>query len=72
MKDEVSAAQRKTQFHLLTLKEAAEKLGIRPITLYTWCQMKKIPYFKIGRYLKFDERDIDSFISGQRIESVSY
>lgn len=61
----------KNKFNLMTLKEAAQKLGIAPLTLYTWCQMKRLPYYKIGRYLKFDERDLDRFIFEQRVESVS-
>lgn len=61
----------KNKFNLMTLKEAAQKLGIAPLTLYTWCQMKRLPYYKIGRYLQFDERDLDRFIFEQRVESVS-
>ena len=69
--DEVhSTTPPKNRFNLMTLKEAAQKLGIAPLTLYTWCQMKKIPYFKIGRFVRFDERDLDRFIAQQRVEQV--
>jgi len=62
----------KDSYNLIGLKEAAQKLRIAPLMLYGWCQMKKIPYFKIGRYLRFDENDLDRFISQQRIEQISY
>lgn len=50
---------------LLTTKEAAAKLGVRPATLNTWrCTgTHSLPFIKIGkRKVMYLERDLDEFI----------
>ena len=51
---------------LLTTKEAAAKLGMRPATLNTWrCTgANSLPFIKVGkRKVLYLERDIDEFIA---------
>jgi excisionase family DNA binding protein len=47
---------------LLSVEEAAERLGIKRGTLYHWIPDGKIKYVKIGRMRRFRESDIDAFI----------
>ncbi len=51
---------------LLTIQEAAEKLGVRPNTLYLWVSQKRVPHRKIGRLVRFRECDLEEFVEKQR------
>jgi excisionase family DNA binding protein len=48
---------------LLTIKELAEQLRIRPSTLYSWAAQGKIPCRKIHGLVRFDQKDIDRWLS---------
>ncbi len=51
---------------LLTIQEAAERLGVKPNTLYLWVSQKRIPHRKIGRLVRFRECDLEEFVEQQR------
>jgi excisionase family DNA binding protein len=51
---------------LLTIAEAAIVLGVKPQTLYLWVSLRRIPYRKIGRLVRFTESDLEEFISRQK------
>ena len=55
--------------HLMSIQEAADYLGISLHTLYGWVNMKKLPYYKIGRFVKFDIKDLNVWIESQKIEA---
>lgn len=47
----------------ISLEEAAEYLGIKPITLRTWIKLKNdIPAHKIGKKWKFKKRELDEWV----------
>lgn len=50
---------------LLTSGEAAEYLGILPITLLRWANSKKIPGFKMGRVWRFKKERLDAWLDKQ-------
>jgi len=48
---------------LLTVQQAAERLGLKPSTLYAWAYERRIPTVKLfGRSLRFKASDIDKLI----------
>jgi excisionase family DNA binding protein len=52
---------------LLSVKETAEMLGIACSTIYNKTSKKSehkfpIPYIKVGRMIKFEKRDITSWL----------
>jgi excisionase family DNA binding protein len=47
---------------LITIKEVAEILNIKPATLYQWAELKQIPCFKLNGCLRFDIEDIMEWI----------
>ena len=49
--------------------ELAEYLGIKVNTVYAWVSMRKIPFHKIGKLVKFDPRDIDVWTARLRVEA---
>jgi excisionase family DNA binding protein len=48
---------------LLTIKELADQLRIKPTTLYSWAAQGKIPCRKIHGLVRFDQHDIDRWLS---------
>jgi len=53
---------------LLNLEEVSEWLGITVNTLYSWTCQRKIPYYKVGRLLKFDEKELESWLKDRHVE----
>jgi excisionase family DNA binding protein len=51
---------------LYSIPEAAEVLGISPITLGDWLRAKRITGTKIGRKWKITESDLQEFIERNR------
>lgn len=52
----------------LGVKELAEYLGIPINTLRSWVWLRKIPYVKLGKIVKFDLRDIEEWIKERKVE----
>lgn len=46
---------------ILTLEEVAAYLKLKPQTIYTWAQEKKIPAAKIGKEWRFRKSIIDEW-----------
>lgn len=46
----------------MTLEEVAAYLKLKPQTIYTWAQEKKIPAAKLGREWRFRKSIIDEWI----------
>ena len=47
---------------LLTVKELAEQLHIKPATLYAWAAHNKIPCLRIHGLLRFDRQTIHDWL----------
>jgi excisionase family DNA binding protein len=48
---------------IMTLEEVAEYLRVKPQTIYTWAQEKKIPAAKLGREWRFRKSMIDKWFN---------
>ena len=48
---------------LLTIKDLAKQLKIKPSTLYAWVAQRKIPCRKIHGLVRFDPGDIDRWVA---------
>ena len=57
------------RFEVMDIDQAAEYLGIKRQTLYSWVFQRKIPFFKIGRLVKFDRKELNRWISAKRMEA---
>jgi len=44
---------------LMSVKEAAEYLGVSGHMLYQMVSQRRIPYMKVGRLVKFDQAMLD-------------
>ena len=47
---------------IMTLEEVAAYLKLKPQTIYTWAQEKKIPAAKLGKEWRVSREDLSSFI----------
>ena len=58
---------------LLTRKEAAEYLGVRPETLAVWhCTGRyKLPLVKVGRSCRYRLADLEAWISARTVGAVT-
>ncbi len=46
----------------LTVREAAQFLGVSPQTVYLWVERKQIPHFRVmGRNIRFLRSDLEPF-----------
>ncbi|MBT3367835.1 MAG: helix-turn-helix domain-containing protein [Nitrospina sp.] len=55
--------------HLLDYKSAAEWLGIRPQSLRRWVSQRRIPFKKLGRVVRFDADELQSWIDSHSIHA---
>src|SRR6266481_1374205 len=47
-----------TRKNLISANEIAEVLGIQCQTVYLWVRQKRIPFYRVGRLVKFDEAEV--------------
>ena len=53
---------------LLTMEEAAERLGTTPRHVRRLVFERRIAYRKLGRYVRFHPDDLEEYISANRVE----
>ncbi len=53
---------------IMTLEEVAEYLRVKPQTIYTWAQEKKIPAAKLGKEWRFRKSVVDKWFNDQMDE----
>jgi excisionase family DNA binding protein len=54
--------------HFYTVRILAEKLSVKPLTIYRLIANGKLPALKIGRSIRFDPADIDAYLKTVRIK----
>lgn len=54
------------------IKELSEYLDIKVGTIYSWTHMRKIPYYKIGRRVKFDREKIERWLKNKEVKPFDY
>jgi excisionase family DNA binding protein len=55
---------------LLTLDEAAHRLGLKPVTLRMWATQRKIARCKIGRAVRIPESEIERIVASSLIPAL--
>ncbi len=59
------------QKRLLNITELSEMIGIKQGTLYVWVCQRKLPYLKVGKLVKFDLKEIDTWLEEKRVKELS-
>jgi excisionase family DNA binding protein len=56
--------------NLLTPDDLAQFLSISKTGVYRLVEKRRIPFFRIGGSLRFEKKDVLSYLQGNRVESV--
>lgn len=62
---------KKLEDRLLTIAEAAERLNVKERFIRGLISGKRIPYSKVGHYVRIHESDLEAFIEAGRVEAQS-
>jgi len=57
----------KTHRRLLTIREAAERLGTTVRFPRRLVEERRIPFHKLGRHVRIDELDLAAYIAANRV-----
>lgn len=52
------------------VKDLSEYLSISRHTVYYWVQIRKIPYVKMGKIVRFDLREIEAWIKERKVKVI--
>ena len=56
---------------LSNISEIAEYLGVKVNTIYAWVHTQQIPFYKVGRFVKFKKQDINIWLEERKINERS-
>jgi len=51
--------------------ELSEYTGICVNTLRYWLYLRRIPYFKVGKLIKFDRIEIDAWLNEKKVKEIT-
>jgi excisionase family DNA binding protein len=54
----------------ISVKEAADLLGVSRHTLRRWLGLRLIPFHHCGRRVVLDPRDLEQFLKDNRVEAI--
>ena len=52
----------RTANHLIDINELSQRLSIKKGTIYNWVYLRRIPFVKMGRALRFRQEEIDRIV----------
>jgi len=55
---------------LLTIEEAAERLGVTPRMIRRLTTSRRLPFVKVGRLVRFREADLVEFVEAWTVPAV--
>ena len=58
--------QSRSESGLINVQEAAKFLAVSTSTLYGWVYLRRIPFVKVGRALRFELAELQKFIQSNR------
>lgn len=53
---------------LLDIEGAARRLNVTPRFMRRLVAEKRVPYLKVGKFIRFDPNDLSSWLSTRRVE----
>jgi excisionase family DNA binding protein len=63
--------QSRSESGLITVQEAAKFLAVSISTLYGWVYLRRIPFVKVGRALRFELAELQKFVQSNRVPASS-
>jgi len=56
------------QKRFIGIEELAEYLDLKRSTIYQWVHQQKIPYYKLGKRVKFDLEKIENWLKKKEVK----
>ncbi len=56
---------------LLCIEEVADRLGVSVRFVRRLVDERRIRFYKIGRYVRFDAADVERFIESGRVDAIA-
>ena len=56
---------------LLKPEEAAERLNVSLRFILRLCHERRLPYTKVGKFVRFDADELEAWITAQRVEPAN-
>jgi excisionase family DNA binding protein len=56
---------------LLKPEEAAERLNVSLRFIRRLCHERRLPYTKVGKFVRFDAEELEAWISAQRVDPAN-
>lgn len=56
---------------LLKPEEAAERLNVSLRFIRRLCHERRLPYTKVGKFVRFDAEELEAWIAAQRVEPAN-
>jgi excisionase family DNA binding protein len=56
---------------LISAEKLADSLSISPKTLYAWARNRKIPHVRLGVRVLFDPQEVETWLQGHKVETIS-
>lgn len=53
------------------IEDLAQYLDISTNTIRSWIWQREIPYFKMGRLVRFDLKEIEGWLKDKKVEEIS-
>jgi len=57
---------------LLDVNQVAERLGVSPRFVRRLIDERRIPFCKLGKFVRFDPGDVDAWVAERRVEAARY
>lgn len=61
--------QRAVNTPLLDIEQAAERLAVTTRFIRRLVEQRRIPFYKVGKFVRFDPADLDEFVQRSRVDS---
>jgi len=56
---------------LLNKRQLADYLGLQVYTIDAWVSQRRIPHIKLGKCVRFDLSEIETWLKGKKVERMS-
>ena len=63
-------SQRETRVEWLDIPELAQMLSVSQDFIRSQVHQRRIPYYKVGKLIRFDPSEITQWLSGLRVEPL--
>lgn len=54
---------------MISVDEAARRLGVSKFTVRAWLRQRKLPFYQLGRRQVLDAADVERFLQASRVEA---